>query len=79
MPHHNGVIVHPLPHSTRVHEASPGVSGVLVFTPSELGDTTGAGCQGDSDLIPSQTLPRADLQPIHPSYSDTGTCTAALG
>lgn len=73
MAFHNGVIVCPLPHSAGVHEPSPGFSGVLIFTSSELGDTTGAGHQGDSDCIPSQPLPRADLQPIHPSYSDTGT------
>ncbi|KAF5890050.1 Phosphomethylpyrimidine synthase, partial [Clarias magur] len=53
-----------------VHEPSPGVSRVLIVTSSELGDTTRPGCQGDSDRVPSQSLPRADLQPVHPSCSD---------
>lgn len=73
MVRHNSVIVCPLPHSAGVHEPSGGVSSVFVFTPSELGDTTRAGRQGDSDRIPSQPSPRADLQPVHPSYSDSGT------
>lgn len=63
----------PLPHSPGVHEPSPGVSFVPVFTSSELGDATGAGHQGDSDRISSQPLPRADLKPVHPSCTDTGT------